>query len=370
VSWQVPLTDVKVPEEDVQAVLDTYRSGWLTMGPRIQEFEAAFAAHCTAQHAVSVSSGTAALHLAMLALGVGPGDEVIVPDLTFVAGAAAARYCGADVVLCDIHGPYDFNLDPEDVAARITPRTKAILAVHFMGYPADLEALRGLGPVVIEDAAQAVAARGADGRPIGADSVAACFSFFSKKQLCVGEGGAVTTNDPEVERKVRSLRSHAMASVTWDRHRGHAESYDIVDIGFNFRMDEPRAALGLARLPRLDADIASRRAQVRMYRERLAGIPGVEIPWTDDDVERSSHFCFPVLLPDEPARDHFREQLAADGIQTTWYPAITTFSEYSDHGSRPRAEEVAGRHTALPLASSFGEREVELVVAAVRRAVG
>jgi dTDP-4-amino-4,6-dideoxygalactose transaminase len=283
------------------------------------------------------------------------------------------RYLGAEPVLCDSVGPGDLNLDPADVAARITPRTKAVLAVHFMGYTADVAALRALcdehGLALVEDVAQAVGARYPDGRRAGTGGTAGCFSFFSKKQLCVGEGGAVVSADEAVLAKVRSLRSHAMTSVTWDRHRGHADSYDIVDVGFNFRLDEPRAALGLSRLPRLEADIERRRAQVRLYRERLADVDGLSIPWSDDDVERSSHFCFAVLLEDEAARDRLRERLSGAGIQTTWYPSITSFTEYRAAGPCPRAEELARRHVALPLSSSYGEAEVDAVVAAVRDAL-
>ncbi|MTD44731.1 aminotransferase class I/II-fold pyridoxal phosphate-dependent enzyme [Conexibacter sp. W3-3-2] len=370
-SWTVPLTDVVVAEEDVEAVLACYRDGWLTMGPRTQELERRFAELVGVQHAVAVSSGTAALHLALLAAGIGPGDEVLVPALTFVAGAAAVRACGGVPVLVDSVGPHDPNLDPQDAAARVTARTRAILPTHFMGYACDLAAVRALadehGLRVVEDCAQAVLARDADGARVGSRSDAGCFSFFSKKQLCVGEGGMVTTDDETLAAKVRSLRSHAMTSVTWDRHRGHAESYDILDVGFNYRLDEPRAALGLSRLGRLEADLDRRRAMTQAYRQALAGLDGVLVPWDDDAlVERATHFCFAVLLEDLATRDRVREELAARGIQTTWYPALTMFSGYADAGSRPRAEAIAARHTALPLSSSFGAREVDLVIGALR----
>lgn len=371
--FSIPLTDVQVPEEDVEAVLACLREGWLTMGPRTQAFEGAFGGWVGASHAVAVASGTAALHLALLAAGVGPGDEVIVPAFTFVATAAAARYCGAEAVLADVRSPLEPTLDVLDVASRISARTKAVVAVHFAGYAADMVALRGLcgdrGLVLIEDCAQAVGARCADDTPVGLAGDAGCFSFFSKKQLCVGEGGMVTSDHEELAAKVRSLRSHAMTSVTWDRHRGHAESYDIVDVGFNYRMDEPRAALGLSRLQRLDADLAARRAHVRAYRSLLADVPGVELPWSDEDVERATHFAFCVLLPDRGTRDRVREALAADGIQTTWYPSITFFTEYESHGRRPVAEEVADRHVALPLSSSMTTEQIETVVERLRAAL-
>jgi dTDP-4-amino-4,6-dideoxygalactose transaminase len=379
--WRVPLTDLAMPERDVQAVLDCLRSGWLTMGPRTQTFERALAGYVGSPHAVAVSSGTAALHLACLAARIGPGDEVIVPALTFVASANAARYVGAEPVLCDIRGDaddgYDLNIDVADAARRITPRTRAIVAVHLGGYPADVLALRELceerGLILIEDCAQAIGARVDDaGRQVGTVGELGTFSFFSKKQLCVGEGGMVATADEELAARVRLLRSHALTSSTWDRHRGHDPAYDVVDVGFNYRLDEPRAALGLSRLARLDEDVARRRELVREYRERLAGAPGLELAWDARAVERSSHFFFPVLLRDREARDDLRARLKAARVQTTWYPALHTFTEYRGSAPAdglPHATAAADRHCALPLSATMDERALEIVVDEVRAAL-
>jgi dTDP-4-amino-4,6-dideoxygalactose transaminase len=375
--WRVPLTDIDVPEQDVQAVLDCLESGWLTMGPRTKAFEEALAGFVGTPHAVTVSSCTAALHLACLAAGIGEGDEVIVPAFSFVASASAARYVGAEPVLCDVSSPYEFNIDPDDVAKRITSRTRAVIAVHFCGYPAAIATLRALcdehGLVLIEDCAQAIGATIDDsGRQVGTVGELGAFSFFSKKQLCVGEGGMVTTASEQFADRVRLLRSHAMTSTTWDRHRGHDPAYDVVDIGYNFRLDEPRAALGLSRLPRLAEAIEARRATVRLYRERLAEIDGIELCFDDQAVERSSHFAFTVLLSDRDTRDRFRAELKAGGIQTTWYPALHTFSGYRAYAppeGLPRAGEAADRHCALPLSSQTTEDEVDTVVDVVRSAL-
>jgi dTDP-4-amino-4,6-dideoxygalactose transaminase len=375
--WRVPLTDIAVPEEDVQAVLDCLESGWLTMGPRTKAFEEALSSFVGTPHAATVSSGTAALHLSCLAAGIGPGDEVIVPAFTFVASASAARYAGAEPVLCDVISPREFNIDPDDVARRITSRTRAIVAVHFCGYPAAIAALRALcdehGLVLIEDCAQAIGATIDDaGRQVGTVGELGAFSFFSKKQLCVGEGGMVTSADDALDERVRLLRSHAMTSSTWDRHRGHDPAYDVVDVGFNFRLDEPRAALGLSRLARLADSLEARRATVRAYRERLTEIDGIELVFDDAAVEHSSHFAFPVLLRDRQTRDRFRDELKAGGIQTTWYPALHTFTEYRGYAppeGLPRASEAADRHCALPLSASTSESEVDTVVEVVRAAV-
>jgi dTDP-4-amino-4,6-dideoxygalactose transaminase len=376
-SWRVPLAHITIPEEDVQNVLDCLRSGWLTMGPRTRQFEEQFADFTGSPHAVAVSSCTAALHLSCIAAGLGPGDEAIVGGMSFVSTANAVRYTGATPVLCEVGGPQDMNIDLDDVERRITPKTKAIIAVHFCGYPAKVLELRKLcderGLMLIEDAAQAVGASvDGEGRRAGTVGDLACFSLFSKNQLCVGEGGVVTTPSEELATRVRSLRSHAMTSVTWDRHRGYAETYDITDVGFNYRLDEPRAALALSRLPRLAADIESRRELARTYRRRLGGLDGLELVWDDDAVERASHFAFPVVLPDEAARDRFRERLSDRGVQTTWYPAVHRFTDYVEtfgELSLPNVEAAARRHCALPMSAHLSQEEIDIVVESVEEAL-
>ena len=376
-TWTVPLTDVHMTEEDLAAVADCLRSGWLTMGPRTQAFEAAVAEWTGAEHAVAVSSGTAALHLACAAFNLGPGDEVIVPAFTFLATAHAPRYVGATPVLADVVSTTHPNLDPAEIERRLTPRTKAVIAVHMCGYAADMPALAELcdrhGLHLIEDAAQALGARVCpDGALAGTSSAVGCLSFFSKKQLCLGEGGMVLTGDAEIARRVRLLRSHAMTSGTWDRHRGHEDSYDVVDVGFNFRLDEPRAALGLSRLPRVSAAIDHRREMVRIYRERLEPLGAITMMWDEDAVAKGSHFAFPVLFESGEARAAARAILNGRGIQTTRYPvlhALTEYAPYAPLGSLPNAEAAADRHLALPLSSHTTLEQLELVVDALRAAV-
>jgi dTDP-4-amino-4,6-dideoxygalactose transaminase len=360
----IPLFDVRLADHEVGAVADTLRSGWLTMGPRTKEFEEAFAAHLGARHAVALSSCTAALHLAYLAAGVRPGDEVIVPAITFVATAAAVRYCGATPVPADIRGPHDFGLDPDDVERRITPRTRAVCAVHYAGYPADVHRLRALcdayGIVLVEDAAHAPSATVA--------GLAACFSFFSNKVLSCGEGGLLATDDDEVAALARSLRSHAMTSGTWDRHRGHASGYDVVGLGFNYRLDEPRAALLLERLKGLDDDIERRRALVRRYRRLLARVPGVDVPYRDEDVERSSCYVMPVVVRDPALRDPLKAWMLEErGVQTSiLYPALHEFTAYEGSGEPlPHSELAARSELTLPLYPHLTEHDQDRVVAAV-----
>jgi dTDP-4-amino-4,6-dideoxygalactose transaminase len=375
-SWRYPLSTLPMPEEDVSAVMDCLSQGWLTMGPRTQAFEAALAAELDVEHVVAVSSGTAALHLACLAAGLGPGDEAIVPSMTFVATAGAVRYCGAEPVLCDVVGAAEPNIDPAHVEACITERTKAVLAVHFCGYGADVVALRELcerrGLVLIEDTAQAIRAQIPEAGFAGTVGQMGCLSFFSKKQLCVGEGGAVITADAKLAEKVRSLRSHAMTSVTWDRHRGYSQSYDVTDVGFNFRLDEPRAALGLSRLPRLAGEIEDRTRVAQGYRRRLAGAEGIELMWDDDAVKRASHFAFPLLVADRSERDRARDELKDAGIQTTWYPAVHRFTDYESRvGGRslPHSEEVAERHFCLPMSPTLADDDLDAITGELRRIV-
>jgi dTDP-4-amino-4,6-dideoxygalactose transaminase len=359
----IPLFDVRLSEEEVGAVADTLRSGWLTMGPRTQEFEAAFAEHLGVKHAVALSSCTAALHLAYLTAGVGPGDEVIVPAITFVASAAAVRYCGGTPVMADVKGTHDLGIDPDDVEARIGQRTKAACAVHYGGYLADIDRLRTLcesrGIALIEDSAH---------HPIATPAgLAGCFSFFSNKVLSCGEGGLLATDDDGVAELVRSLRSHAMTSGTWDRHRGHSAGYDVVGLGYNYRMDEPRAALLSARLPGLADDISRRRLLVHRYREALRDLPGVRVPYRAEDVDASSCHVMPVIVDRPELRDPLRAfMLDERRVQTSiLYPAIHEFSAYAGEGRLPHSELVARSELTLPLFPHLGEADQERVVAAL-----
>ena len=352
----IPLFDLVMEDEDVTAVVDALRSGWLTMGPRIQAFEEAFAEHLGVTHAIATSSCTAALHLAYLAAGIGPGDEVIVPSLTFVATANAALYCGARPVFAEVIDRARPVLDPADVEARITPRTKAVVAVHFAGYAAaadelaDLCAARGIA--LLEDAAHAPVGE-LRGRALGTWGLAGAFSFFSNKVLSVGEGGLLATDDDDVAQRVRSLRSHAMTSGTWDRHRGHAATYDVVDIGFNYRMDEPRAALALSRLRRVHEDVENRRRLTLAYREALREQPGLILPFDDADVAGSACYVMPVMLEDPERQESVRRDLRErHGVQTSiLYPAIHEFSVYVDRFpglSLPRTELAARSEVTIP----------------------
>jgi dTDP-4-amino-4,6-dideoxygalactose transaminase len=368
--WQVPLADVAVDEELADAVLDVVRSGWWSMGPRVEEFEAAFAAYTGAPHAIAVANGSAALHLALLAADCGDGDEVIVPSLNFVAAANAIVHTGAEPVFCDIAGPGDLNLDPEDLEAAVSARTKAIVVLHYGGHPCAMDAVQEIaerhGLVVVEDAAHAPGAR-FDGRACGSLGALGCFSFFANKNLPVGEGGMIITSDDVLDRRLRLLRSHGMTTLTWDRHRGHASGYDVLFPGFNYRLDEVRAAVGLVQLRRLDAENASRAEVWERYRAALHLERGIAMPFAESSNARAApvHHLAVVLLPESTDRDGVRAALGERRIQTSvHYPPIHTFSAYRERSNRAlaRTDAVAGRLLSLPLYGGLSDQQVEEVI--------
>jgi dTDP-4-amino-4,6-dideoxygalactose transaminase len=344
------------------------------MGPTVERFEHAFAEFVEAGHAVAVSSGTAALHLALVAAGCRPGVEVILPSLNFVAAANVVRHTGATPVFCDIRSERDLNLDPEDVAGAVNARTRVILALHYGGFACDMEALReiarGRDLLLIEDAAHAPGGRW-HGRMCGTLGDMGCFSFFSNKNLAIGEGGMIVTDDVELAARMRLLRSHGMTTLTWDRHRGHAHSYDVIAPGFNYRLDEPRAALGLVQLERLAAGNAARRRIASRYRELLDDVPGTLMPFTAS--ADSAHHLAVVVLDERASRDEVQTVMRRRGVQTSvHYPPIHRFSAYSD-GARvralPQTDEVAGRILTLPLFPHLRDDQVAVVVSALSEAL-
>jgi dTDP-4-amino-4,6-dideoxygalactose transaminase len=375
--WRVPLSDVVVDDRMTATVAETLASGWWSMGPKVEEFEHAFARFCGARHAVAVSSGTAALHLALLAGGLRPGDEVIVPSLNFVAAANVIVHAGGVPVFCDIRGIDDLNLDPVDVAEAVTGRTRMILALHYGGFPCDMDAIVGIAQrhalAVIEDAAHAPGASWR-GRKCGTIGVAGCFSFFSNKNLPIGEGGMIVSDDSDIVERARLLRSHGMTTLTWDRHRGHAHTYDVVAHGLNYRLDEIRAAMGLVQLEQLESMNAARRRIVRHYRDLLRGAPGIAVPFGDADTESSAHHLTAVVLERGVDRDAVQAFLRRRGIQTSvHYPPIHRFSAYANTTGAQRAlattDSVADRLLTLPLYPHMHEDQIEAVTSALTEAV-
>jgi dTDP-4-amino-4,6-dideoxygalactose transaminase len=371
--WKVPLADVTLRPELSDAAAAVVASGWWSMGPKVAEFEGAFGEALAARHALAVANGTAALHLALLALDCGPGDEVILPSLTFVAAANMIRRVGATPVFCDIVGEGDLNLDPEDVDRAVSPATKAVLVLHYGGFACDmasvLEIARTNGLRVIEDSAHAPGSRW-NGRSCGTIGDIGCFSFFSNKNLAIGEGGMVTTDDDELAERLRLLRSHGMTTLTWDRHRGHASTYDVVVPGLNYRLDEIRAAMGLVQLHFLTEENTARARVARRYGEALDGVNGYAMAFSDrlGDLSSSHHLAV-ALVPDAASRDRIRAELVERRIQTSvHYPPIHGFSAYRDlepSRSLPRTDDAAARLLTLPLFASMTDEQLGLVVDAL-----
>jgi dTDP-4-amino-4,6-dideoxygalactose transaminase len=373
-AWKVPLADVRVSEEDVGAVADVYRSGWLSMGPETERFEEELARYVGARHAVATANGTAALHLSCAAVGLGEGDEVVVPSLTFVATVNAIAYTGARPIFADIAALDRPWLSAAAVEEAVGPRTRGIMTMTYGGHPGETGDLAELaaayGIALIEDATHAIGAS-AGGRHLGTFGSAGAFSFFSNKNLAVGEGGALVSDDEELAENARLLRSHGMTTLTWDRHRGHAAGYDVVRLGFNYRIDEPRAALARQRLERLDSENARRAELDQRYRSLLADIDGVAPALPPPSRARCAHHLFVAVVDESIDRDGFRSELAHHGVQTSvHYPPAHRFSIYAkDAPELPVTDAFSRRAVSLPLFAHMTEAQQDLVVDAVTGAV-
>ncbi len=374
--WRIPLADVDFGEEEVEAVERVLRSKWLTMGVVTQQFEQDFHEFTGIGNCVAVANCTASLHLAMVALGIGEGDEVIVPSLSFVATANAVRYTGAKTVFADISGADDLNISPASIMNRITHSTKAIAVMHYGGYACDMETILAIAKehrlYVVEDAAHAVGSSLMD-KHLGGWGDIGCFSFFPNKNMTTAEGGMVATNNEELARKLRLLRSHGMTSITWDRHKGHAWSYDVVDLGYNYRIDEIRSALGIVQLRKLDKNNQKRRMLTNVYWLELEEkVPGVILPFKKSHGESACHLM-PVILPEGTDRSNVMEQMKEKGIQTSiHYPPIHLFSYYRKQAGDPsleKTEALASRELTLPLFPGMEVSDVSYVVDTLAEAI-
>ena len=367
---KIPLSDIDLDEEEIEEVTKVLKSKWLSMGPVTKEFEEQFADYLDVKYAFGVSSGTAALHIAHKALGIQEGGEVIVPSLTFVATANSALYCGAKPVFADITSLDNFDISPDDILEKITNKTKVITIVHYGGYPCDMNAIMEIANdndlKVIEDAAHAPGAE-YKGRKCGTVGDLGCFSFFANKNLVTGEGGMVATNDDALAEKIRIMRSHGMTTLTWDRHKGHAHSYDVVDLGFNYRINEMASALGLVQLKKLDENNEKRRKIAEEYRKGLENISGISVPFKNHK-EKSSDHIFPILLSEHIFRDKLIDKLKEKGIQTSiHYPPIHLFTYYRKtfgfkEGMLPKTEFVGEHEDTLPLYPGMNKEDVKYIL--------
>lgn len=376
--WQIPLADVDIGTEEILAVQEVLESRWLTMGAVTQDFETRFGEYSGAKYALAVTNGTAALHLACLAVGIKPGDEVIVPSLTFVATANAARYVGAIPVFADVCGENDLTISLASIKRHLTERTSAIIVMHYGGTPCQMTEIMEFAHAnhlkVIEDAAHA-AGSFLDDRMMGTWGDVGCYSFFPNKNMTTGEGGMVVTNDEEIFNKVRLLRSHGMTSLTWDRHKGHAWSYDVVDLGYNYRIDELRSAIGLIQLKKLEKNNHKRRELTGRYIELLQEYcPQLTIPFRNHRGISACHLM-PVLLPPDCKRREFMDNMKGSGIQTSiHYPPIHLFTGYANISAVNRAElsateDAARREVTLPMYPKLDEKDLIYIVQTAQTAL-
>ncbi|WP_243659792.1 DegT/DnrJ/EryC1/StrS family aminotransferase [Streptomyces sp. BK205] len=371
----VTLADTTVGEEETAAVAEVLAGGWLSSGPVTESFEREFAKALGKADAIAVSSGTAALHLSLLALGIGPGDEVIMPALSFVASAAMTVAVGAVPVFADVRAEDDLTIDPADVAARVTDRTKAVVVMHYGGYAADMAALTALTArhslKLIEDAAHAPVVRHDTGMLGGLGDVG-CFSFHATKNLTTGEGGMIVAADPDVAARCRATRSHALTPYC---DRPGTQGYDVTGLGFNYRPTEISSAIGRVQLGRLRTDRTVRAGLVTCYRKLLVGVKGLVLPFAHRADADTAHHLFPVVLPPGTDREDFRAALHEAGIQTSvHYPPTHQLSYYRRHhpsvGGLPVTDAIAERLVSLPLHARMTPRDAEYVAARVVVALG
>lgn len=376
-SWKIPYYALHLSEADERAVIEAIRSNWLTTGPRIEQFEADFAAAIgqPKEHVLAVTNCTAALHLATISMNFSPGDEVIVTPLTFVASANVIRYVGATPVFADICSEHDFTISPEDIERKITPRTKGIIVVHYGGYSCQMEEIMALadrhGLKVIEDNAHGPTGKWRE-RYLGTIGNVGCFSFFSNKNMTTGEGGMVVARDLDVARRIRTLRSHGMTKSSYERFKGEAFRYDVTEVGWNYRMDEIRAALGISQLAQLPQSIAARSRVIGWYKDEMAKqLPDLIIPFSRRNEADACHI-FPILLPEAIAdRDEVMYLLSTRSIQTSiHYTLIHRFTAYQDVQSQlPVADAVAPRILSLPLYGTMTKEDCAYVVGSLKESL-
>ena len=369
---KIPFFVPDFDEREEQAVVNVLRGGWIAMGPSVEAFEVAFAKALDCQFAVALNSCTAALHIANILIDLGPGDEVIVPSLTFAATANAVHFTGATPIFADVAGPEDWTLCPESVKARITPRTKAIIPMHYAGYPCDMDAFASLadshGCAIIEDACHGLGGS-LDGQAMGTIGKMGCFSFYSNKIMTTGEGGMLTTNDEALAQRARAIRSHGQTKTAVDRMRG-AMGYDITEVGYNYRLDDLRASIGLVQLERLAPSVIRRRELVARYKSELENVEEVHIPEHGGRGE-PAHYILPACVRGVD-RDALRAGMAEDGIQTSMhYPPVHHFGHYIDPSLElPHTEWVGKNALSLPLYPSMTDDQVVAVCDSIRRRVG
>tara|TARA_B100001173_G_scaffold312221_1_gene332301 strand:+ start:4158 stop:5300 length:1143 start_codon:yes stop_codon:yes gene_type:complete len=376
--WNIQLFKLNFNDEEINAVSDVVSGGWLSMGDETINFEERFSSFLGEDvYCKAVSNGTAALHMALLALDVNEDDEVIIPSLTFVADINVVKLVGATPVLADAKNLDDWNMSLETIKEKVTNKTKAIIIVHYAGYPCkDIKAISNFcnekGIALIEDVAHAPGAS-VDGKKCGTFGAVGCFSFFSNKNLSIGEGGMVSTMCPGLHKKLGYLRSHGMTSLTLDRHKGRSITYDIAQPGLNYRMDEMRSAIGSVQLKKLPDGNLRRGELTQRYRSNLSST-SVMVPFKEQprNIESVYHIL-PILLPEGTDRVSIIGALKEKGIQSSiHYPPFWDFSAFKGQfmqDDSPITAEICSRQLTLPLFPTMTDQEVDQVTSALIEAI-
>jgi len=367
-NYTIPLFDLNFDEAEEKAVLETIRSKWISTGPKTIEFENKFAELLRVKYAVAVSNCTVALHLAMILSDIKEGDEVICPSLTFVATVNAIRYVNAVPVFADVVGYEDLTIDPEDIRKKITNKTKAIVVMHYGGFSCHMDEIMKIAKEfnlrVIEDASHAPLAE-YKGKKLGTIGDVGCFSFFANKNISTGEGGMLVTNDQNMYERAKLLRSHGMTSLSYERAKGHSTDYDVIDLGYNYRMDDIRASIGIVQLDKLREDLEKRLIVRKWYVDELSKIDEIIIPFKSYN-EFSSNYIFPIILKNsnEEKRAEIRKKLSEAGIQTSvHYPAVHNFSIYEKFSIiLPITDFVTGNLITLPMYSKLKKEQIKFIV--------
>lgn len=378
--WRVQLHKINYDEREYQAVKEVLDSGWLTISEKTLSFEAAFSEFLGYEtKSLAVSNGTVALYMALLAYGIGRGDEVITPALTFIADQNTVQMVGAENVLADITSMEDWSVDPDDIEARITSKTKAVIIVHYAGFACDMERITSLckkhNLILIEDCAHTPGAdyyiSSKQAQPLGTFGDVAAFSFFANKNIAVGEGGMVVTRNEQLFVKLKGLRSHGMSAPSFDRYKGRAISYDVETPGLNYRIHEISSALGLVQLQKLRDANEKRKKLVQHYYKRLDEVPSVSIPYRRFTRGNPNYHIMPILLSDSIDRMAVIESMKQAGVQTSiHYPSVQSFSAYKDKvNPTPKAEKVSAHELTLPLYPEMTIEEVDIVCDALLASV-
>jgi dTDP-4-amino-4,6-dideoxygalactose transaminase len=362
--YKIPLFKLNFDDQEAKAAYETIKSGWISTGPKCEQFENLFCEIFNIKYALTTSSCTTGLHLAMEVLGLTAGDEVIVPSLTFAATVNAVRYVGATPVFADISSYSDITLSPSDIENKITKKTKAIIPMHYGGFPSDMESIMALAKKynlkVVEDASHSPLSE-YNGKKLGTIGDIGTFSFFSNKNISTGEGGMLVTDNPDYFQSAKLLRSHGMTSMSYERSKGHATSYDIIKLGYNFRMDDIRASIGIVQINKLKNDLIKRIEIRKKYIAGLSGIKKLIIPF-EDNKEFVSNYIMPVVLKNSNSeyRDMIRNRLHEKGIQTSiHYPSVHKFSIYRDKKMElPITEYVSDNEITLPMFSELSNEEI------------